>query len=631
MLVILATIALISMAMPTSQAYDGTTEDENKYYWIEGSSTTVQIKDDDSIYSVENSDAVVDGYSPHHDWGEIRLSGQDIYGEPTYNGDRGTAGKARLTVRPYKPVESSTADKIEMQMDVIVTIEKPDYMSTDYVPDGLETLYFNSHGDSLTQNNDFSYDIGGTNIEPTADNSAAADFYKSAHNYMLGQMGVPTDEIDLAREAISAWTSSSDEPSFKEPVDHNAMRELVMYDKNDGYNSDYDGRYMSFFESIKFEMDENEPDSQIEIYADARPEDCTNNMAAWDNDGYIRPEVGDKVAKWVIDIEQLSDIQDGGGGGGGCPYVSPYNGTKYKRDNNILVQSEFKEGEVTDYYKLDNDLAEQNGEYSLKVEEFENSEDYLDQMKLYTIDHKEGYKVGVTPSGEYLTYKDSDPPTSARTSDGDDVLKKVNEKNDGKRLEMEAGSEITLNYGDESFSDWKHSKLVLRSSGFSSYTDESDGFSTNAVKTSLYVKLRSDNSDWYNVTCTHPRNNPHDHVIPLEETIHKMLKDGYTLDDMEVKIRSTKKHNIDYVGLDDSAPTPVKVQEADLLEVMKTDLKGKTIEKTGSLEHDDSDVVNLVPGEECTITFEVTDKFPGQDFEERDFIIETTGWYEEHH
>jgi len=254
----------------------------------------------------------------------------------------------------------------------------------------------------------------------------------------------------------------------------------------------------------------------------------------WVKEGY-----GGWTDSWSKTVEIINNGKGDDGGGGGCPYVSPYNGTKYKRDNNILVQSEFKDGEVTDYYKLDNDLAEQNGNYSLKIEEFENSEDYIDQMKLYTIDHKKGYNVGVTPDGEYLTYKDSDAPTKTNTSDGDDVLTKVNEKKDGKRLEMEAGSKITLDYGDKSFSDWKHSKLVLRNSGFSSYTDESDGFSTNAVKTSLYVKLRAGNSDWYNVTCTHPRNNPHDHVIPLEDTLHEMLKDGHKLEDMEVKIRST--------------------------------------------------------------------------------------------
>ncbi len=359
-------------------------------------------------------------------------------------------------------------------------------------------------------------------------------------------------------------------------------------------------------------------------------------------DGYIDVKIDleakEEYGSWQKEIEkdhlfeakQEDDDGGGGSGGGGCPYVSPYNGTKFKRDNNILIQSEFKDGEVTDYYKLDNDLAEQNGNYSLKIEEFENSEDYLDQMKLHTIDHKEGYNVGVTPDGEYLTYKDSEAPESAQTAGGDDVLNKVDEKNDGKRLEMEAGSEITLDYGDRSFSGWKHNKLVLRSSGFSSYTDESDGFSTNAVKTSLYVKLRSDNSDWYNVTVTHPRNNPHDHVIPLEDTIHEMMKDGHTLDDMEVKIRSTKKHNVDYVGLDDSAPTPVKVEEADLLEVMKTNLNGTKIEKTSSLKYNDSDVVNLIPGEECTVTFEAPDEFPGNAFEERDFIIETNGWYTEY-
>ncbi|MFP4000481.1 MAG: hypothetical protein ACLFSM_02105 [Thermoplasmata archaeon] len=35
-------------------------------------------------------------------------------------------------------------------------------------------------------------------------------------------------------------------------------------------------------------------------------------------------------------------------------------------------------------------------------------------------------------------------------------------------------------------------------------------------------------------------------------------------------------------------------------------------------------------GEECTVTFEAPDRVLGDAFEERDIIIETTGWYEKY-
>ncbi len=324
-----------------------------------------------------------------------------------------------------------------------------------------------------------------------------------------------------------------------------------------------------------------------------------------------------------IDISVYGNSDDGGG----CPYVSPYNGTEYARDNNILVQSEFKDGKVTDYYKLDNNLAKKNGNYSVKIEEFENSEDFIDQMKLYTIDHKDSSEIGVTPKGEYLTYKNSDSPDKAYTSNGKDILNKVKNKEDEKRVKMKPGSQIYLEYRDKSLSNWKHKKLILRSSGFSSYTTKTDEYGTMAWKTSLYVELKIGNSEWNNVTCIHPRNNPHDYVIPLKDTIHEMLKEEHDFEGIQVRIKSTKNHKIDYVGLDDSRPSPTFVQEADLKEVIKTNLTGKSIEKTGSLRRNDSLVVNLVPGEECTVKFEIPEIYANNVLEERDFILMVKGEY----
>jgi len=316
----------------------------------------------------------------------------------------------------------------------------------------------------------------------------------------------------------------------------------------------------------------------------------------------------------------------GGGGGGGCPYISPWNGTKYKQENNLLVQSEFQNGEVTDYYKLDSDLQQKNGNYSMKIEEFENSEDYIDQMKLYMIDHKEGYKVGVTPEGEYITYKNSEAPLEAYNSTGDDVLNMVKEKNDDKWLEMDEGSEIILDYGDRSMGRWQFNKLILRSSGFSSHTEGSQSqIGILADKTSLYVSIKADGSEWKNVTVTHPRNNPHDSVIPLEDQLTDVLGKGHDLSDFKVKIESTKDHHIDYVGLDNSAPTPVQVQEADIQETIKTDSDGNMKYLNRSLTEDDNAVMHLVPGESCIVNFDVPLQIPG--FEERDFIVMAKGFY----
>ena len=191
---------------------------------------------------------------------------------------------------------------------------------------------------------------------------------------------------------------------------------------------------------------------------------------------------------------------------------------------------------------------------------------------------------------------------------------------------MDEGSEVILDYGNRSMSRWQFNKLILRSSGFSSHTEGSQSqIGILADKTSLYVSIKADGSEWKNVTVTHPRNNPHDYVIPLENKISNLISDGHDLDDFKVKIESTEDHHIDYVGIDNSAPTPVHVQEADLMETIKTDSDGNMKYLNRSLTEDDNAVMHLVPGESCTVNFDVPLQIPG--LEERDFIVMTKGFY----
>ncbi len=122
---------------------------------------------------------------------------------------------------------------------------------------------------------------------------------------------------------------------------------------------------------------------------------------------YYRVKSGteDKYGFYVLGNPSNEILLVSSGGGGGCPYVSIWNGTDYQHDNNILVASEHQEGVVDDNYVLQNTMAPKDGFYSLKIDEFENSEDFFDTFSLYTIDHREGYSIGTTPDGEYRTYK----------------------------------------------------------------------------------------------------------------------------------------------------------------------------------------------------------------------------------
>ncbi len=331
-------------------------------------------------------------------------------------------------------------------------------------------------------------------------------------------------------------------------------------------------------------------------------------------------------------FEEGKDYSSGGGvlpPIGGCPYVSVWNGTGYQHDNNILIASEHQEGVVDDNYILRNTMVPKDGFYSLKIEEFEFTEDFFDTFSLYTIDHREGYSVGTTPDGEYRTFKDPVPPESAYDCTGSDVLEYVSAP-DGNSLFMEENTTIVLNYGDVGNALWEHQKLVVRSYGFESYTEPSTQGADigpmflqpwDPVKTSLYISIRADGSDWTNVTVLHPRNHPSDMVIPLGDVLQQFVQGG--IGELEVKIFSTQNHSVDFVGLDNSVPTPVKVQKAPMVSAM---LNGAE-DVTDILLEGNDEFVTIVPGEHIILTFEIPEQNPAPVFSVRDYMLYSKGYY----
>ncbi len=110
---------------------------------------------------------------------------------------------------------------------------------------------------------------------------------------------------------------------------------------------------------------------------------------------------------------------------------------------------------------------------------------------------------------------------------------------------MEENSTIVLNYGDIGNALWEHQKLVVRSYGFESYIVGSPW--DPVIKSSLYVSIRVEDSEWTNVTVLHPRNHPSEMMIPLKDALKEHVSGG--IGELEVKILSTQNHSVDFVGL----------------------------------------------------------------------------------
>lgn len=150
---------------------------------------------------------------------------------------------------------------------------------------------------------------------------------------------------------------------------------------------------------------------------------------------------------------------------GGCPYVSPWNGTQYVLDNNILGASEVSNcTDVEDYYKLEQAIVpilenKHVSIYSLQISEFENEHSYLDQVKLLALTHSLDVNVAITPTGKYLTYKEPCSPVSCIDNYGMDRLQTVKDI-DNNYYTGYPYDFLSLNFGELDVSNGV--KLVLR-------------------------------------------------------------------------------------------------------------------------------------------------------------------------
>jgi hypothetical protein len=92
---------------------------------------------------------------------------------------------------------------------------------------------------------------------------------------------------------------------------------------------------------------------------------------------------------------------------GGCPYVAVWDGTEYRDDNNILPASEFSgaAGDVTDSYRLTQSPIAVEGEYRLKLREFEHHRSSFDHLSLLAVDHPRGTEVAVDAAGQVTVYE----------------------------------------------------------------------------------------------------------------------------------------------------------------------------------------------------------------------------------
>jgi len=113
-----------------------------------------------------------------------------------------------------------------------------------------------------------------------------------------------------------------------------------------------------------------------------------------------------------------------------CPFVYSWDGAEYQMENDIYSVGRNAEREYTDYLFLNKAVVPKDGVYSFEIRELPSEESWTDMLKLITIDHPAGVRVGVDSSGNVHSYANPLPPDSAYDGDGIDVWSLISSRDD---------------------------------------------------------------------------------------------------------------------------------------------------------------------------------------------------------
>src|SRR5574341_405438 len=303
--------------------------------------------------------------------------------------------------------------------------------------------------------------------------------------------------------------------------------------------------------------------------------------------------------------------------GGGCPFVYTWDGNKFVEDNTILTQSEFSYSStpLTDLYKLNKPLAENNGEYLLQIKEFENEETQLDEAELIAVDRPQSVKVGITPEGKILAYDKILLPVSCVDDEGKDQLGLITNR-DEMLFEAKGPGYLLLTFNNP------------KNKEFSNYLRPVTAESTDlpcppdvcfpkriGVNNSMVVELEDSEGHWHTLGTLAPRANADKASLVLGSA------DIPLGEQFRVKISWTLDYQADWLGF--YLPTEQTWYQEDLgLQSAVHSTKGDISAKMATA---DGNSTKLVPGESINLKFPVSSSKP--EGMVRDFVFKSVGYY----
>ncbi len=240
----------------------------------------------------------------------------------------------------------------------------------------------------------------------------------------------------------------------------------------------------------------------------------------------------------------------------GCPFVYTWDGTDYVEDNNILPLSTIPDRDgldVTDYYLLETDVVPIDGNYSFMLQEHQTYQSHFDNMELAVVDYPDGYEIGLTSEGDWVTYSTTAvSPISAVNSSGTDVLDiVVDDDLTYRRYQMD--EYITLNFGN--LDDITEAKLIVKRKSLypSNESPQDRPPSWWWMKHPIDIQI-NESGEWTTVEILPTRVNWATGVVNLTSISYYLENGG----DIRLLITGGVRE-IDYVGLDISETQQIDV------------------------------------------------------------------------
>jgi hypothetical protein len=296
---------------------------------------------------------------------------------------------------------------------------------------------------------------------------------------------------------------------------------------------------------------------------------------------YIRVNAADGLGLYDLEI-CVSDQSPG------CPFVYSWNGQNYVLDNNLLPASTRSSGtDVEDFYKLEQSTIpiHQNplfSLYPLQIREFQTEHSYLDQVKLFAVDHQPDVNIAVAQDGEILTYKNPHPPISCTNKYGYNMLDRI-QYIDQDYYQGYPSDYLTLDFGNLNVQE--SAKLVMRAD-------------MEHIKDSIHVQILNATGEWQTIAKIIPR------VYWATEIINLAPYLLNSTGNLQIRLYFTAYHKLDYVGLDTTPQADITTRQSLLISATHSE-KGLI---TLKLLCNDQIYAELIPDQQINLLFALPQK-----------------------